>query len=189
MNRTRSILWLAGLLGAWTCATAAQSGEATSSADACNVEHESLELPRCALEARDGHLYVAARFLPQLFMGADAQLVARVLPQRGWSYIDRVGKVVVSHVAVMDNYASAFHHGLVRIHQDSRWGLADRDGTLVVPLNYDGMLDYQSGDGWKACTGCQVRTDGEHRWFEGGQWVTLDRYGKLLRSPDRERRF
>lgn len=153
-------------------------------ASACVVQRDDVALPPCALQTRHGHTYVAARHLPQLFSDEDGPLLARMVPGSGWSYIDRRGKVVVRHVAVMDNDASAFHHGLVRIHEAGKWGLADQHGTLVVPPRYDGMLDYRPGEGWKACLGGRRVTDGEHSRFEGGQWVRLDRYGRLSPSGD-----
>lgn len=164
-----------------SCATACAGSPSSSPRIACEVDGETWQLPPCALETRHGHTYVAARYLQKLFSDEHGPLVARVLPESGWSYIDRSGKVVVRHVAIMDNYASAFHHGLVRVNEDGKWGLADQHGRLVVPLSYDGILDYQPGQGWKACTGCRTKTGGEYSWFEGGAWITLDRRGK--RSP------
>jgi hypothetical protein len=134
-------------------------------------------LPACAIETRHGQSFVARRFLPQLFTAERNPLVAVNLPVSGWSYIDRRGKVVVRNVATMDNFANAFHYGLVRVSVGGKWGLADMRGRLVAPLRYDGMLDYQPGEGWKACMECRSVSDGEHSWFEGGHWISLDRYG------------
>ena len=85
---------------------------------------------------------------------------------------------MVRNVATMDNFANAFHYGLVRVSNGGKWGLADMHGRLVVSLRYDGMLDYQPGEGWKACLGCRSVSDGEHSGFDGGHWISLDRYGK-----------
>lgn len=144
----------------------------------CVVDRDARQLPVCALETYQGGIRVAARYLRQLSGNRHGALVAVVVPGSGWSYVDRRGGLVVRHVAIMDNGASAFHHGLVRVNDRDKWGLADRRGRLVVPLRYDGMLDYRPGEGWKACTGCRTRSDGEHSGFEGGAWVSLDRHGK-----------
>lgn len=117
-------------------------------------------------------------YVPAIFASTNKPLIAVFLPT-GWVYINRRGEVVVSDVAVMDNGANVFHHGLVRVTRDHRWGLADTRGRLVVPLEYDGMLDYQPGKGWQVCTGCRAASDGEHGWFEGGRWGWLDRHGRL----------
>jgi len=146
----------------------------------CVVDREVLQLPRCALETRRGQLYVARRFLPSLFTAQRSLLAAVFLPDEGWAYVDRRGLLVVRHVATMDNGPSEFHHGLVRVTEAGKWGLADTRGRLVVPLRYDGMLDYDDEGGWRACTGCGTASDGEHAWFTGGEWISLDRKGKTV---------
>lgn len=176
-----SFRWIVGLSGALSCLTTSAGPLPDAPRIACAVDEETLNLLPCALETRHGATYVVARYLPKLFGGERGPLVARILPGSGWSYIDRSGKVVVRHVAIMDNYASEFHYGLVRVNRDGKWGLADEEGRLVVPPSYDGILDYQPGLGWRACTGCCSKTGGEHSWFEGGDWITLDRRGRKIR--------
>ena len=134
-------------------------------------------VPACAIETLHDRTQVIAKYVPAMFASTSERLTAVFLPT-GWVYIDRHGMVVVSDVAVMDNGASDFHHGLVRVTRDGRWGLADTHGRLVVPFKYNGMLDYQPGKGWEVCTGCRAASDGEHGWFEGGQWGWLDRHGR-----------
>lgn len=141
----------------------------------CTVDTETFAIPSYALESRFGHLYLSHPFVHLFFAHERNQLAPVYLPESGWAYIDRDGRVVVQNVATMDNGANAFHDGLVRITHAGKWGLADMRGRMVVPLRYDGMLDYQSGLGWKACTGCRTVTAGEHSWFEGGVWVALQR--------------
>jgi hypothetical protein len=82
----------------------------------------------------------------------------------------------------MDNGANDFHHGLVRVRRDDKWGLADTKGKLVVPLRYDGMLDSAPNFGWVACSGCHDVSDksGEYHWFEGGKWLRLNARGKVI---------
>lgn len=178
LKSSSALYWIAGLLCLLPCVAAFAGSPPNAPPGACVVDRETWQLPACALEIRHGHTYVAARYLPKLFSGKRGPLVAMIVPDHGWSYIDRSGKVVVRHVAVMDNYASKFHYGLVRVTEAGKWGLADRRGRLVVPLRYDGILDYQPGEGWKACTGCRTRIVGEYSGFEGGAWITLDRRGK-----------
>jgi len=119
----------------------------------CVVDPEVFLLPKCALETRDGHLYIFQEFLPLLFS---------------------------SRKGNFDNGPSPFHHGLVRVNRAGKWGLADSKGLLVVPLIYDGMLEYDEPNrGWTACRGCRSVSDGEHSWFEGGDWYRLDRRGTV----------
>jgi hypothetical protein len=146
----------------------------------CVVDAEVLLLPKCALETRDGHLYIFKEFLPLLFSTGKGRLASAALPEDGWAYFDRRGLIVVRNVANFDNGPSPFHHGLVRVNREGKWGLADSNGPFVVPLMYDGMLEYEEPNrGWKVCTGCRSVSAGEYGWFEGGDWYWLDRHGKV----------
>lgn len=148
--------------------------------DACKVDVDLPTIPSCALEPRHGRPHVVAKYVPALFASARGRLIAVYLPT-GWAYIDRHGLVVVTDVAVMDNGANDFHHGLVRVTRNGKWGLADTRGRLAVPFKYDGMLDYQPGKGWEVCTGCRAASDGEHGWFEGGVWGSLNQAGQAAK--------
>ncbi|MEP6897882.1 MAG: WG repeat-containing protein [Rhodanobacter sp.] len=174
MNRIAATLYLLLLASPWV-------GEAQGvPRDACKVDADLPSVPSCALETRHGQLRVIAKYLQPLVASTDRRLIAVRLPA-GWAYIDRHGRVVVTDVAVMDNGANDFHHGLVRVTHNDKWGLADIHGRLVAPLTYDGMLDYQPGKGWNVCTGCRAASDGEHGWFEGGKWGSLDQRGRPVR--------
>jgi hypothetical protein len=156
----------------------------------CTVDSELLQLPTCALETHNGRLYVSKAYLPLFFssagttlkMGTRGNLASTLLPEGDWAYLNRTGLIVVRNVAMMDNGANEFHHGLVRVTKDSKWGLADSQGRTIVALTYDGMLDYEADTGWLACTGCKYVKQGEYGYFQGGNWVRLDRSGKV-RSP------
>jgi hypothetical protein len=151
----------------------------------CSIDTDLPSIPSCALETRHGQVHVGATYLPLLLASAHGRLIAVRLPT-GWAYVDRHGRVVVTDVAVMDNGANDFHHGLVRVTRNGKWGLADAQGRLVVPLRYDGMLDYRPGKGWSVCSGCRAASDGEHGWFEGGEWASLDRHGRMISRRRRE---
>jgi len=157
----------------------------------CVADAELLALPACAFETKNGGLYVARYYLP-MFFGSRADAYGSPLSGTnhfaftamvgGWAYFDRTGRIIVQNVATMDNGPNAFHHGLVRVERNRKWGLADTHGRIETPLTYDGMLDFQEGKGWLACSGCHEETGGEYHWFKGGQWFWLDRKGKVLRA-------
>ena len=164
----------------------------------CAVDAEVLVLPKCALETKAGHLYVSQSYLILYFpptsstlppagsaLAGKHELASVHLPgSHGWAYFDRSGRIVVQNVATMDNGPSDFHHGLVRVTYDGKYGLANRHGKLIVPMKYDGMLDYEPKNGWLACTRCHPETDssGEYHHFKGGSWVWLGPHGDVLRA-------
>jgi hypothetical protein len=101
----------------------------------------------------------------------------------GWMYVDRSGKIIVSHVAVMDNWADDFHDGLVRVHRGDKWGFANTKGEMVVPPIYDGALNFENGFTW-VCSGCKAgyQKDGEYQIFLGGKWKRIDTSGIILHN-------
>lgn len=106
----------------------------------------------------------------------------------GRVYVNRGGRIVIRDVAMMDNVPDAFHHGLVRIERDGKWGYADASGRIVVPITYSCALNYKAQDrdiGPLLCVGCSAVQEGEHQACSGGKWYRTDSKGKLTptRAP------
>jgi len=162
--------------------------KAQPAATKCAVDPEIIVLPPCAVEIHRGRLRVVLQVVPRHAIAVDSfkfnryGLAAACLPTTCWTYINRSGWVIVRDVAVLDHGASPFHHGLVRVTREGKWGLADTRGKLVAPLRYDGILDYAPGFGWAACSGCRAGRNqrGEHSWLEGGAWQRLNAKGKVI---------
>jgi hypothetical protein len=151
------------------------------------VDREILQIPACALEIRNGHPYLIAKYLPVYIAANSERLAWFHLKEDGWAYFDRTGRILVTNVAMMDNGPNAFHHGLVRVVKKNKYGLANLRGELVVPYRYDGMLDYESRHGWRACMGCRYEQVGEYGDFVGGDWYWLNRYGRRgAKAPPEE---
>ena len=148
-------------------------------AAACPVDPEIIQLPPCAVRHEGGRLQVIANQTAALTFNRYG-LAAACLPESCWSYVNRRGWVIVRDVAVIDNGAGEFHHGLVRVTRDGKWGLSDTRGKRVVPLRYDGMLEFDPENGWLACSQCSEVHEDEHSWFEGGKWWRLNSQGKVI---------
>jgi WG containing repeat len=145
----------------------------------CLFGYERGQVPNCIRKTKSGALFVAPQYLKELDF--DRHGLAVVLSNReGWMYVDRTGRVVITGVARMDNWADEFHDGLVRVVKNGRWGFADRKGHIVIAPIYDGALDFENGRA-TVCRGCKTTSDGEHSWFTGGQWYELDTKGTVLR--------
>ena len=147
----------------------------------CVVDREIWKLPDCALEERNGKQYVSNIYLPLFSFTEPHHLAWTNVNGEAWVYFNRQGRIVARNVAMFDNGPSPFHHGLVRIVSENKWGLARSDGAIVVPLQYDGMLEPSEHDQrWKACVGCHYVAEGEHGQFEGGNWFWLGRSGQNI---------
>jgi hypothetical protein len=157
----------------------------------CQVDFELIQLPPCAVETENGQMRILKEFaefvLTHRQVGVAAcpvtvnghRLAWANLPDGGWAYFDRAGLVVVPNVAMMDNGASPFHFGLVRVTTKGKWGLSNSEGKLVVPLTYDGILEFEPGHGWRACAGCAIKADGEYSFLTGGRWFWLNKIGQV----------
>ncbi len=155
----------------------------------CRVDLELMNLPPCAVETRNGRVFIVKEVAEILFtrpsitarrVKVEGRSLACVfVPGTGWSYIDRSGQVIVKNVAFFDNGGSPFHNGLVRVKRDEKWGLANAKGLLVVPLEFDGILEFNSGR-WLACKGCKTQRAGEYSFFTGGSWFAIDQHGRVV---------
>ncbi len=145
----------------------------------CVVDEEIWTIPQCALETRDGQVYLSKKYLSLFFPSGKTDMAAIQLDHR-WAYINRQGRVVVQNVETFDNGPSPFHHGLVRATSEGKFGLVSSNGVIIVPFKYDGMYQYDPDRGWLACTGCHAVTGGEYHWFEGGEWYWLNQRGQVI---------
>jgi WG containing repeat len=146
--------------------------------ESCKPDPELIAVPPCAIQHINGQTRILQSHLAARSFNKYGLAPAWI--EGGWTYLDRQGWVVVPNVAMMDNGANDFHHGLVRVTSGGKWGLADPHGKLIVPLKYDGGLDYQLGQGWLVCSGCHMVTKNEYSWFEGGQWLRLNDRGTVI---------
>src|SRR5437879_1587661 len=102
-------------------------GPATS----CLFDFERGEVPACIRQAADGKLLVSKQVLKLLDFDSDG--LAPVLSAReGWMYVSRTGRVLISGVPSMDNWADSFHDGLVRVVRNKKYGFANRKGQIVI---------------------------------------------------------
>lgn len=186
MRRTIELFFPVLLLSFVASFASFASGQVVDS-NGCDVDADVAPIPQCALEMRGGHLYIAHRYAWMFFAPGTEKLASAQLPD-GWAYFNRSGRVVVRNVAGFANGASSFHHGLVRVVKDGKYGLANSLGTLVVPYKYDGMYEFDeaAGKGWLACTGCRAVADasGESQSFAGGKWCWLNRQGQVARRAE-----
>jgi len=144
-------------------------------------------LPSCATEKKGSALFIVREFVEPLGKGqwtrvGETELAWTVLAT-GFAYFNRSGKIVVTDAAILDNGPSPFHEGLVRVKQNNKWGLRNANGNPVVPLEYDGILEFDDGR-WLACKGCTTKSTGEYHFFSGGSWVAIDKFGGVMGPVD-----
>jgi hypothetical protein len=93
--------------------------------------------------------------------------------------IDR-NEHILFHVFAVDNGPDPASEGLFRIVRDGKIGFADTAGQIVIQPQYDGGFPFHDGLA-KVGSGCKTQSDGEHSWWTGGTWFTIDRKGNLVK--------
>jgi hypothetical protein len=139
---------------------------------------------QCTATGSDGRPRLKRAYLARLRYDPDG--LASVLLMGGtgtqksqWFYVRR--GVAPVPVETMDNGADYFNDGLARSQAGGKIGYIDRKLNLVIPATYDGAYPFKDGVA-VVCTACTIAGDGEHSWYEGGQWGRIDRRGRVVTS-------
>ena len=146
----------------------------------CVVDEENLphQIPACALEPMQDGEYVPVKYLRKSKFNQYG-LTDLYLDPGGWIYLNRKGRVVIRNVAAGENSAIEFHHGLVILERDEKFGYADATGRIIIPIQYDGAAYSDEDPLPMVCTGCRIEHEDEHRLIQGGLWFTVDHDGHL----------
>lgn len=94
--------------------------------------------------------------------------------------INRNGKILFN-VYVFDNGPDYPSNGLFRIVKDKKIGYANLDGRIVIKPSFDCAYPFRNNKA-KVGKGCKEQTDGEHYWWTGGQWFTIDKKGNIIHT-------
>jgi hypothetical protein len=94
--------------------------------------------------------------------------------------IDRNEKILFN-VYVFDNGPDYPSNGLFRIIKNGKIGYADERGNVVIEPQFDCAYPFRKGKA-KVGKGCGKQTDGEHSWWTGGNWFTINKKGRIIKS-------
>jgi hypothetical protein len=131
--------------------------------------------------AADGKLFVSMQVF-KLLQFDSYGLAAVLSAKKGWMYISRTGRVVITGVPGLDNWADTFHDGLVRVVRNKKYGFANRKGQIVISANYDGAMNFENGKA-KVCIRCEskcVNHECEYQVFAGGEWSQINAKGNVV---------
>ncbi|MGB6160106.1 MAG: WG repeat-containing protein [Acidobacteriaceae bacterium] len=144
-------------------------------------------MPKCVIQPRNGELFIPKRYWMYPSFNQYGLAPFTIL-SFGRVYVNRTGRIVIRDVAFMDNAPDEFHHGLVRIEHEGKWGYADPTGKIIVPTQYSCALNYQNKDmhtdiGPLLCVGCRIEQQGDYKGCFGGKWFLTDSHGNLTPAP------
>ena len=185
----RTTIVMTVLLLVVTASAAAQNKAAQSSKSdkneatgiPCLFDPNRGEVPNCLHKGNTGDLFVVPQYLKDLKFDPRGWAIVHS-PSAGWMYVNRIGKVVISGIPTMDNWADEFHDGLVRIVRSKKYGFANSEGQVVISPIYDGALNFEKGRA-EVCKGCKdkcVDARCEYHSFTGGQWFQINAKGTVL---------
>jgi hypothetical protein len=147
----------------------------------CLYDFEMSFIANCIQTRPDGELFIKRKVLKRLQFASDG--LAPVLSQTyGWMYVSRGGRILITGVPMVDNWADTFHDGLVRVVKNNKYGFSNRAGDLVISPVYDGALNFENGKA-TVCNHCPtkcVHDNCEYRMFSGGEWFEIDTKGTVV---------
>jgi hypothetical protein len=147
----------------------------------CVVEDmDTPTMPACVVQSRNGVLLIPEKYWMHPAFNRYG-LSAFTIESFGRVYINRSGRVVIRDVGLMDNGPDEFHHGLVRVNRDGKWGYADPSGTIVVAVKYSCAINSEN-IGPLVCVECHIEHQGEYQACLGGRWFRADTRGHLAPS-------
>lgn len=138
-------------------------------------------MPSCVIQSSNGSLFIPKRYWKHPSFNQYG-LAAFTILSFGRVYINQTGRIVIRDVALIDNAPDEFHHGVVRIERDGKWGYADPSGQIIVPMQYSCALNSQDQNtdvGPLICFGCHPKQVGECKDSEDGQWFLVDAQGSF----------
>lgn len=149
----------------------------------------------CLFEGKNGNLFVSTEVLRHLKF--NSKRLAPIRSEKNsrfpWMYVDRKGRVVISCIPSIDNWADEFSEGLVRTSVANKVGFSDAQGRIVIPPIYDWASPFENGYA-EVCDGCRERcaTPGgiveieslsggcDHHVMDGGKWFKIDKTGRVI---------
>ena len=102
-----------------------------------------------------------------------------------YGYIDRTGKVVIPPRFAV---ACAFHEGLAAVQakntgvqdKENSWGYIDKSGRFVIEPRFNDAREFRNGVAQVHVGGILRTYPDTVPFWEGGQWQSIDRTGKVL---------
>lgn len=169
------LLLVSGLASSRT--SLAQSQPSRSS---CDVDRENIpwSFPLCALQVRYGKQYVPVPYLKKVEFNR-FKLGWLHIDNIGFVYVNPSGRIVIRDVSIIDNGADYFHHGVVRLERNGKYGFANARGRIVVPIQYDGASN-SDDEGPTVNIGCKVEHQGEYSWCAGGKDYRVGSKGEII---------
>ena len=92
-------------------------------------------MPKCVIQPRNGELFIPKRYWMYPSFNQYGLAPFTIL-SFGRVYVNRTGRIVIRDVAFMDNAPDEFHHGLVRIEHEGKWGYADPTGKITNGIHH-----------------------------------------------------
>jgi len=72
-------------------------------------------------------------------------------------------------------------NGLFRIVENGKIGYANLHGKIIIQPQFDGATPFEKRKA-KVCMGCVLKAKGEHHYWSGGTWYTIDKKGNKIKG-------
>jgi len=117
---------------------------------------------------------------PMCFTDTFNKFAIVLMSGKGFVGIDRKENVLFN-VYPFDNGPDYPLCGLFRITKNGKIGYADLNGKIVIQPQFDCAYPFKNNKA-KVGVGCKENKSGEHHFWTGGNWHTIDLDGKVVKK-------
>jgi hypothetical protein len=90
---------------------------------------------------------------------------------------------ILFNVYIVDNGPDYPSNELFRIVQNGKIGYANLKGQIIIAPQFDCAYPFKKGKA-EVGKGCETKADGEHHYWTGGQWYTINKKGNAVQAND-----
>ena len=108
------------------------------------------------------------------------KLAIVLVKDKGFVGIDRKENILFN-IYPFDNGPDYPACGLFRIIKNGKIGFADLNGKIIIQPQFDCAYPFENNQA-KVGVGCKENRNGEHRFWSGGNWHTIDLKGNVVKK-------
>ena len=176
----KSVLVLVSFICVHSCW--ASDAKAITHYEACRFtslagEIETFE--KCAVRLKGGTFKIQKSIVPKIRFNSIG-LAGGSVGQEGCFWLRKDRTLRKTHC--YDNGADEFSEGLARfVDSKGRFGFMNQRLKVVVPATYTFAFPFEKGMA-RVCNGCVSESDGEHSKMVGGEWLLIEKSGRVKKK-------
>lgn len=134
---------------------------------------------KCAVRLKNGSFRIERSVMSKIRFNSIG-LAGGAIAQEGCFWLRKDRTVRKTHC--YDNGADEFSEGLARfVDSKGRFGYMNQRLKVVIPAAYTFGYPFEQGVA-RVCNDCEAQGDGEHTKMVGGEWMLIEKSGKVKKK-------